>query len=256
MVDQARLVAGAEAVVDVDHRHAARARVQHGQKRRDPAERRPVAHARGHGDDRARHQPRHDARQGSLHARHGDDHAGLRQLVGAGEQAMDAGHAHVVAAHDVVSQELRRHRRLFGHRHVARPRRRHDDAARARRCGQAADDAEPCLGAVGERGQRRCKRRRLRLVHARHQHARLAAFRQCAADALDLGSGLPLAVHDLAHALAHAARQVGLGIAQILERRPRQPRRGLVGRQRAGLHRRKHLGQFLSVHVSSFRPCT
>ena len=168
---------------------------------------------------------------------------------------MDAGHAHVVAAHDVVSQELRRHRRLFGHGHVARPRRRHDDAARARRCGQAADDAEPCLGAVGERGQRRCKRRRLRLVHARHQHARLAAFRQCAADALDLGSGLPLAVHDLAHALAHAARQVGLGIAQILERRPRQPRRGLVGRQRAGLHRRQHLGQFPSIHVSSFRPC-
>ena len=53
MVDEARLEAGTEPVVDVDNRNARSARVEHREKRSDAAERRTVTDARWHSDDRA-----------------------------------------------------------------------------------------------------------------------------------------------------------------------------------------------------------
>ena len=53
VVDHAGEVARTEAVVDIHNGHAARAGVEHRQQRRNAPERRAVAHARRHRDDRA-----------------------------------------------------------------------------------------------------------------------------------------------------------------------------------------------------------
>src|SRR5438309_2597969 len=56
-------VAGAEAVINVHHSHAAAATVQHTEQRGQPAEARSVADARGHGDHRSGDESGHHARQ-------------------------------------------------------------------------------------------------------------------------------------------------------------------------------------------------
>ena len=74
--DPARRGGGSEPVVDVHHRDAGRAGVEHAEQRREPAERRAVSHARRHGDHRHRHQPADDARQRALHPRDHDHDPG------------------------------------------------------------------------------------------------------------------------------------------------------------------------------------
>src|SRR5439155_6852171 len=67
-VDLASLMRSAVAVVDVDDRHAGRARVQHRQERRNAPERGAVADARRHRDDGSIHQPADDTGQGAFTA--------------------------------------------------------------------------------------------------------------------------------------------------------------------------------------------
>src|SRR5439155_8782192 len=93
VVDLARLVRGAVAVVDVDHRHAGGTGVEHREKRRDAAERRAVPDARRHGDHRTVDEPADHARQGALHTGDGDDRVGVGQEVVALEQAVEPGDA-------------------------------------------------------------------------------------------------------------------------------------------------------------------
>ena len=125
----ARRAARAEAVVNVHHGHAAAATVQHAQQRRHAAEARAVAHARRHRNDRLGHQPRDDARQRALHA--GDHHKHVRLLnrFQPAQNAVQPGHARVRHALDAVAHDLRRHRRLFRHRQIARARANHHDGS-------------------------------------------------------------------------------------------------------------------------------
>src|SRR5437660_7156194 len=52
MVDLAGLMSSAVAIVDIDHRNARRARIEHREQRRDPTERRALPDAGWHGDAR------------------------------------------------------------------------------------------------------------------------------------------------------------------------------------------------------------
>ena len=93
MIDHAGEVSPAEAVVDIHDGDAAGAGVEHAQERRDPAETRPVAHARGHGDDRAVGKAADHARQRALHARDGHDAPGGHDRLHVAEQPVDAGYS-------------------------------------------------------------------------------------------------------------------------------------------------------------------
>jgi hypothetical protein len=94
----------AEAVVDVHHRDAGGAAVQHGQQCGDSAERGAVADARGHGDDGHAREAAHHGRQRALHARHDDGDAGVVAAAARAQQAVQPGHADVVQADDVVAE--------------------------------------------------------------------------------------------------------------------------------------------------------
>src|SRR5262249_62046914 len=63
---------GAEAVVDVHHHDAGGTAVEHGEERRQTAEARTVANARGYSDDGALDEAPHHARERAFHA--GDHH--------------------------------------------------------------------------------------------------------------------------------------------------------------------------------------
>ena len=142
MVNLMRLEAGTETVIDVHHRNAARAGIEHGKKRGQTTERSAVANACGNRDNRARNQARHHAGQRALHAGNRDDHLSVHQGIHIGEQAMQAGNAHVVHAHNLVAQGLRRKRSLLGHRKVAGARSGHNDEAVARGGRKGTNDAD------------------------------------------------------------------------------------------------------------------
>ena len=126
LVDLAGLARGAVAVVDVDHRHAGRARVEHRQQRGQAAERGAVADAGGHGDHRAG-RPGRRRTLGSAPSMPATATIASASL----EPARDAAAAGAAprrrrphSALDAVAQRSRGQRRLLGHRQVARCRRR------------------------------------------------------------------------------------------------------------------------------------
>ena len=123
---------GAEPVVDVDHRHARRAGVQHGQQRSQPAEAGAVAHAGRHGYHGTCHQPAEHAGERALHPGSRDDDLRLAQHVQPVHQPVDAGHADVIHALYAVAKKLQRERGLFSHRNVAGAGRDHRDEGRVR----------------------------------------------------------------------------------------------------------------------------
>jgi len=73
-INQTGNVACAKTVIDIDHGYAARAAVEHTEKRREAAKTCAVADAGGDGDHRDVHEPADDAREGALHASHNDHH--------------------------------------------------------------------------------------------------------------------------------------------------------------------------------------
>ena len=95
---------GAETVVDVDHRDARRAGVEHREQGRDPAEGGAVPDAGRHGDDRRTDQTADDAGQRALHPGDDDKAVGLGQSVALGEQAVQTGHADVGDPADIGTE--------------------------------------------------------------------------------------------------------------------------------------------------------
>ena len=112
MVDHTGSVARAEAVVDIHHRQAAGAGVEHRQQRRHTAEGRTVPHTGGNGDHRAVGKPAHHAGESALHPGDGDDHAGAHNVLQMGEQTVDARYAHIIDALHLVAQHPGSERRL------------------------------------------------------------------------------------------------------------------------------------------------
>ncbi len=85
----------------------------------------------GNRNDRHGNEPRNDARQRALHPGDDDDDAGGVEAGTLAEQAVDAGHADVVQAVDVVAHQLSRAGRLLGDRQVGRAGRDDQNAALA-----------------------------------------------------------------------------------------------------------------------------
>jgi len=88
-------VPGPVAVVDVDHGHAGRTGVEHGQQGRQAPERRAVADGRRHRDHRRGDEAGHQAGQRAVHPGDHDDDPGRPQLVQPGQDAMQPGDADI-----------------------------------------------------------------------------------------------------------------------------------------------------------------
>ena len=100
------VLAGPKAIVNVDHGHAGSAGVEHSQQRSQTVEAGPVTDAGRYADDRAGGQAADHAGQSAFHAGHTDDDAGLKNPLALVEQAMDAGHAHIVSPLHPAAQKF------------------------------------------------------------------------------------------------------------------------------------------------------
>ena len=130
---------------------------------------------------------------------------------------MDAGDPHVVEAHDLIAQHLRRDGGLLGHGDVAGAAGGHHDAALARGLGQFPDHA--CFGQrIKAQGQESCDMLRGLRGEAGDEHGFLPVFKHGLRDAEDVLPRLARAVDHLRHALADAAVQIHLGVvAELLD---------------------------------------
>jgi hypothetical protein len=106
VIDGAGDGSGAEPVVDVHDRDAGRARIQHCQKRSDPAEARAIPHTSGDRNDRRPHQTANHTRQRAFHARDGDDDARGLQPFSFCEQPMESRDADVIQPVDDVTHHF------------------------------------------------------------------------------------------------------------------------------------------------------
>ncbi len=151
--DHMGLKARAKPVVDVHHRHARRARVQHGQKRRQPVKAGAVTHRCWHGNDRAFCHAAHHAGKRALHAGNGNNRRSARNVVGMGKQPVDAGNPHVVQAHHARPEHLGRNGGFLRTVQVAGSRTRHGNVALARWFRDAAIQAKLRQFAIFEHGR-------------------------------------------------------------------------------------------------------
>jgi hypothetical protein len=246
LVDLVGLGGGAVAVVDVDHRDAGGAGVQHGEQCGHPAEGGAVTHAGGHRDDRPVHQAAQHARQGAVHAGDRDDRVGLVEPVEVRHQAVQAGHPAVEQPFNDVAHHLRGHRRLLGHREIGGARAHHyDEPYPVPRGGLHHDQARGLVHATRQpaRDQGRGHRR----LRAGGQHV-VVVLGQALHDGHHLLRGLARAVDGLGHAVAQRAVQVDAGEAQVLVGQRAQPGERLLGGERAGRDLLQEGPYFFPIH--------
>src|SRR5882724_7355644 len=149
-IDLAGLMRRAVAVVDVHHRHARRARVQHRQKRRHAAERSPVADARRHRDDGSIDEPADHARQRPLHAGKRNDHVGLGEQIEVIQEPVQSRDAAVVDSLHAISERLGDERRFLSDGEIGGARGGDDDEP-ALLAWLRPDDQEPRLRVIDVR---------------------------------------------------------------------------------------------------------
>lgn len=118
MINFARNGAGAESVVDINHRETHRTAVQHSEKCCDSAKAGPVAHTGRNGNHRHANKTCHHTRQGPLHTRDNNQRSRRAQSRMLGQEPMNSGNANVVQPIGDVSHELARETRLLGNRKV------------------------------------------------------------------------------------------------------------------------------------------
>ena len=208
MIDKTCLVGGTKAVVDIDDRNAAGTGVEHGEQRGHATKTRAVTYAGGNGDDRTAHQTADNARESPLHAGDGDDHLRLGKLLGMREQAVQAGHAHVVEAVDFIAIELGRQCGFLGDGQVARAGAGDDDASVAGGGGLAAHEGELCVRGISQVdavAEKLSGARGFFGIQARDQDALLVGIAQCFDNGGNLIGGFTGAVDNLASSLAHPA---------------------------------------------------
>ena len=253
MVDERGLIAGAESVVDVDHRDAARAGVEHGEQRGDAVERGAVAHARGTGDHGTGGKASHHTRKRALHAGHRHDGRGAGDIVGVGEQPMDARDTRIVDTEHAAAEHLRGVRGLLGNEDVARSRTHHEHVGVAIGFGSLAIDAHRAIGVIGETLGHLLREQGIQLMlllggQARHHDALIAARNERLEDV----GALSGTVDDLGNPLAEPAGEIGLGIAQIDERSAGEPGLGLLGGKSAGGDGIEQRGDVSAFHGASW----
>ena len=105
-------------VIDVDHRHASRTTVEHGQQGRKSAEACPVADTGRYGDDRRGDKTGNNARESTLHARYNHNRAGGIETLRYIQQAVQSGDPDVEYLLDGACACARDPARLSGNRDV------------------------------------------------------------------------------------------------------------------------------------------
>ena len=148
---------------------------------------------------------------------------------------MEARHAHVVQAGDVVAQYLGGEGGFLGHGHIAGAAGGHHDGALAGDRGHVPHDAHPADLVVGE-GQGLPHHPGGLGAHAGDEDGLLPLLAQGGGDVPDLRGGLARAVDHLGGTLAQAPVVIHLGEAQVLEGLHLQPQNGLVHRALAVGH--------------------
>lgn len=222
--------------------------IEHAQQRRDPAERRAVADARGHGDHRTVGQAADDGRQRPLHARDRNDDARRHDRVQIGEQTVKTRHTDIIQACDRVSERLSRQRCLLRDGDITRAAGRDDDAPLAAGRRELTDDADSGGAVIVQRKVRLQVGRRLRR-QARDEDRPLAAAQHLPGNAEDVFLCLALAEDDLRHPLTNAAVEIDLCIrADLLKGLHLQPERRVIRGHVAVGDLLQQLCQFLLIH--------
>ena len=204
--------ARAVAVVDVDHGHPGRARVEHGQQGGQPAEGGAVPDAGGDRDHGHAGQSSDDGGQRALHARHHDQAVRPLELVADREQPVQSGHADVADLVDAGPVDAGGERGLGGDGSVGGPGTDHRDGAlglgyRAER-GRTGDEVD--VGVELPDGVQR------RVAEPGGEDRAVGVLRvERAQDGDHLVGGLPGAVDHLGVAGAGGAVEVDPGEAQV-----------------------------------------
>src|ERR1035441_7977463 len=96
LVDHIGLVGCPETIADINHAYPRSTGIEHGKKRREPAEAGAITYAGRHGDNRHIHQSADYGGEGAFHSGHGDNAVGLADQVGVRQEPVDPGYAYIV----------------------------------------------------------------------------------------------------------------------------------------------------------------
>ncbi len=209
----------------------------HPEQGRDSLERRPVAHARRHGNDRAAGQATDHAGQGALHSGHHDHDVGGGDSVDLGEQTVQAGDATVVDPLGTDAVGAEHGLALAGDGVIGGARRDDQHGWRTgigwwRHNGSPHDRAAFSL-AIGVSAENRGG---LLVVDATEDHRRSVAAQELADDGHALRGRLAGGIDRLGGSLAQGPVMIDPGEPEIGKRQAAQHGDGVVGVAGAGSH--------------------
>ena len=191
----------------------------------------------------------HDAGERALHAGDGDNHLRPGDLLAMRQQAMDASHAGIVYALDVVSQKARRQRGLLRDADIGCSGSHDQDRAVTVRLGQISHHTRSRIAMIGIWAAEFREPRGLLLIKTRDQHALLARRAHRVDDSRNLLGCLPRSVDDLGYPGPHAALGIDLRVSQIRHRVEPRTLHQLLGRHVARSDRAGERRQFGCVHT-------
>ena len=246
-IDEAGDVAGAEAVIDIDHSDVAGATVEHAEQGGESVEAGSIADAGGHGDDGASDEAADGAGQGAFHARADHYHARFGEALAVLHEAMDARHPDVVDGVDAIAHDLGGGLGLFGDGHVAGAGADHGDSAFAGDGAVApeADDArEREVVGAGEAGEDGIG---AGAVGAGDEDVG-GVFEEGFGDGDHLFGGFALGEDDFGDAVAEGAVVIDFGEAEVLEGQVAHAREGAIDFEFARADLLEHGAQLVLIH--------
>ena len=182
-------------------------------------ERRAVAHAGRHSDNRAVSQSADDTGQRPLHTGDGDDDAGGHDLVQMSQGPVQTCHPHIIEPYHLIAQYLGGEGRLLRHRHIAGAAGSHHNLAQTAGLRQRSQYAHPGLRVILHGMNCRHSLCRLR-GHPRDEDRVLPIVPHNLHNPADLLRGLARTVDHFRSSLPNLTVQVHLGITDVLKGRP------------------------------------
>jgi hypothetical protein len=149
MINHTCEVARPKAIVNINHRNAAGARIEHGQKGCNSVERGTISHAGWYRNDRTISQSSHYAGERFFHPGNSDNDAGAHYFVQKSKCPMKSRHTHIIKPNDLVTQRFSRERSLLRDRDIAGAAGGYDDIAEAVGSGKLSHDTYSCLPMIG-----------------------------------------------------------------------------------------------------------
>jgi hypothetical protein len=244
-----RGVAGAEAVVDVDDRHAAAAAVEHAKQGGDAAEAGAIPDAGGHGDDRFGDQPGNDAGQGAFHAGDHDQDVCALDLFVAIQQTVESRHAHVEESFDAVAHDIGGDGSLLGHRNIAGARAEDGNDARSFRQGLFRDRDATGFRVMDGVFEFPADGPRMEGSDPGDEHW-LFLFGELGGDPDHLFRGLPGAEDDFRKTFSQRAVRVHGGKAELRHRRGLECAEGMLERDLSGAEQFQELSGLVGCHAA------